>query len=113
MLSVLLMAVIPERGKQRKNQNELILTAANVTVSGKVTTSAGRGIRNVGITLTDQNGVMSWARTNPFGYFSFNDVAAGETYIFSVNSKRYIFSQPTQVLTVNEDFADLNFTANP
>jgi hypothetical protein len=45
--------------------------------------------------------------TNAFGYYRFDDVMAGETYVFDVQSKRYVF--PTQVLFVAEGHADLNF----
>ncbi|MCY7347919.1 MAG: hypothetical protein LH614_17105, partial [Pyrinomonadaceae bacterium] len=87
-------------------------TAASVTVGGRVTT-AGRGIRNVYLTLTDMNGSSRLAVSTTFGYYRFNDVAAGETYIISASAKRYTFSQPSQVLNINEDTEDVNFIANP
>lgn len=51
--------------------------------------------------------------TNSFGYFSFTEIPAGDTYIFSAGAKRYQFSEPTRVLNVSEDVTDLNFTALP
>jgi len=88
-------------------------TAATATVSGRVVNSAGRGIARAQITLTDTNGETHTALTNPFGYFRFDDVEAGQTYILIVRSKRYQFSNPTQVVFVSDEIADLNFFALP
>jgi hypothetical protein len=49
------------------------------------------------------------AITNAFGYYSFESVQAGQTYVFSVISKRYSF-QPRTV-EVSEELTELNFTA--
>jgi len=86
-------------------------TAASVTVSGRVTTASGRGIRNVIIFMSDGNGTLRTAGSSGFGYSRFSDVAAGETYIFTAKAKRFQFSHPTQVISISEDFTDLNFVA--
>ncbi len=91
---------------------QLAPTAAGVTVSGKVVTQSGRGIRNVVITISDLHGNTRTARTSAFGYFHFTDVQAGETYIISATAKRFTFSQSSQVLTVGEDAGELNFIAD-
>lgn len=88
-------------------------TAASVLVGGRAMTSMGRGIRNVIIRLTDANGNIRTARTSTFGNYRFRDVAAGETYIITAIGKRFTFSQPLQVLNVNDDNTEVNFTANP
>ena len=87
-------------------------TAAEVTVSGRVITSDGRGIRNVLITMVKSNGESRTVISSAFGYFRFSDVAAGETYIFSVYAKRYTFSQPTLVRSILEDTDDVIFVAD-
>jgi len=87
-------------------------TAATVSVSGRVMTASGRGIRNVYIMLTDSNGNSRLAVSTSFGYYSFADVPAGETYIISARGKRYTFSQPSQVLNITEDTEDVDFIAN-
>ncbi len=84
-------------------------TAANVSVSGRVLTDTGRGLRNAIVTMTDANGNIRTAGTNTFGYYRFVDVGVGETYIFAVNSKQYTFAP--QVLNITEDLSDLNFIA--
>ena len=89
-------------------------TAASVAVSGRVSAFKGRaGISNARISITDANGATRYAITNSFGYYRFADVPAGETYIISVSHKRYRFADNPQVLTVTEEFGELNFTAQP
>lgn len=87
-------------------------TAATVSVSGRVMTASGRGIKNVRLTLTDSSGEVKMATTTSFGYYRFDDVPAGETYILSAVGKRFTFNQPTQVLNINEDTTEVNFIAN-
>lgn len=82
-------------------------TAASVLIGGRVLTTTGRGLANATVILTDQNGNRRTARTTAFGYFRFTDVPAGETYVFAVISKRYLFT--AQVMNVSEDITELNF----
>jgi hypothetical protein len=84
-------------------------TAAAVTVSGRVLNFSGRGVSRARVTITDSNGVTRSAITNFFGYFRFEEVTAGETYIFNVSAKLYSFSP--QIVTVNENITELNFIA--
>jgi hypothetical protein len=87
-------------------------TAATVSVSGRVMTMSGRGIMNVRLSLTDSNGEVRTATTTAFGYYHFDNVQAGETYILSAVGKRYTFSPPVQVLNINEETDAVNFIAN-
>lgn len=84
-------------------------TAAGVSVSGRVQTANGRGIRNVIITLTTADGATRAALTGAFGRYSFDDVAAGQTVILSARAKRFTFSQPTQVLSLTENASGVDF----
>ena len=90
-----------------------VATAAGVTVGGRVLTAEGRGIRNARVLLTGTTGETRSALTNPFGYYRFYDVPAGEIYIFSVSAKRFHFQNSTQVLSITEDLENLDFVANP
>lgn len=92
-------------------QNEAGVTAANVSISGRVLTAKGSGIKNIIVTLTDSNGNNLTAKTNSFGHFRFDEIAVGQTYFVSVFSKRFTFEQPTQIINVSEELADINFTA--
>jgi hypothetical protein len=45
--------------------------------------------------------------SNKLGSYRFTNVAAGETYILTVLSKRYNYA--SQVITANEDLTEINF----
>jgi len=84
-------------------------TAATVSVSGRVLSSRGRGISNAMVHLINQNGEIQTYKTNRSGYYTFQDIEVGETYIFNVYAKRYFFN--AQVITLTEELAELDFTA--
>lgn len=86
-------------------------TAANASISGKVMLSNGVGIRDATVTITGGLSQPLTSRTNSFGYYCFDDLPVGETYVLTVSSARYIFVQPTRVVTLNEHLADENFIA--
>ncbi len=94
------------------NSNVFSPTAADVSLNGRVLTANGRGVFNAALTLINSaTGEVRTARTNPFGYYRFEDVSAGETYIVTVKSKTYSFSNASKVISISENVGDLNFTA--
>lgn len=89
-------------------------TAAGSILSGRVISSTGRGLARVTISVLGGN--LSSERkvmTNQFGYFIVDDLQAGLTYIVTASSKRYFFSNQTQIVNLGDDFGDLNFVAEP
>jgi Carboxypeptidase regulatory-like domain/Calx-beta domain len=82
-------------------------TASNATISGRVTLANGRGLARTRVTITNQNGVSKSVSTNPFGYFRFADIEAGQIYIIQPRSKLYQFEAKT--LSVDEDLDGVNF----
>ena len=86
-------------------------TAANVTIEGRVTTLDGQGVRNAHITLTDSSGAIRTAQTVTFGYYRFDDVRAGATYVLTISSRRFVFSNPTRILTVSDALTGIDFVA--
>ena len=78
-----------------------------VTVSGRVTSSDGRGIRGATVTLVDGDGLTKTATTSSFGYYTFDDVAAA-TYTIGVASRQYRFGSRT--ITVGDNLANVDFT---
>lgn len=78
-------------------------------MSGRVFTPDGYGLTNAIVKINDANGATRTARAGSFGYFRFDDVQAGQTYVFSVRSKRYSFTP--QTVTVLDNVTELNFTA--
>jgi hypothetical protein len=90
----------------------MITTAAVVVISGRVSTATGRGIRNVRVTVTFPNGETRSTVSSLFGYYRFNDIPAGETYLISVSGKRYSFSNNIQIRNIAADALDVNFIAD-
>ena len=86
-------------------------SAANVSVSGRVMTADGRGLRNAYVVIIDSGGFSRRALTSSFGYYRFDDVRAGETYVISVASKRYVFAP--RIVSVADDLTGVDFVADP
>jgi hypothetical protein len=63
------------------------------------------------VTLTNQDGEVRSALTSIFGYYRFDDVAAGETYVLSAEHKQYRFD--SKVINVNENLSEVDFVASP
>jgi hypothetical protein len=85
-------------------------TAANVSIGGRVITQNGYGISNARVFLTSTSGEVISAGTNAFGYFLFDNVAAG-FYIITAQSKRYRFESST--LQANDNVQDFTIVALP
>jgi uncharacterized repeat protein (TIGR01451 family) len=87
-------------------------TAASVALGGRIAASDGRGVFKAIVTMTDANGSVHTAITNPFGYYRFDDVPVGTTVIISVSSKNYTFEVSTRVISVTDELTDINFVSN-
>jgi hypothetical protein len=86
--------------------------SANVSVGGRVTRSNGQGVSNAIVSLTDSGvGGRRTAITNPFGYYTFDNVASGSTYTIAVISRLYTFTP--QTVQVNDNISNVDFVAEP
>lgn len=88
------------------------VSAASVTVSGRVTNASGYGIGNAVVSIS--GGTLTepvFARTNPFGYYTFDGIEVGETYILSVAAKGRTFNPPSRALNVQEDVTSADFVS--
>ncbi len=92
------------------NLNILGPTAANISIGGRVLNANGRAIPRAIISVTNQNGEQQTARTNPFGYYRFSEIPAGQTYVITVVSKRYTFAS-SLVFSAIENLTDADFFA--
>lgn len=81
-------------------------TAARVTISGRVLTADGAGLRNASVLIRDSNGGVHSCITTAFGYYSFDSIEVG-SYLVSVSSKNFRYE--TRALNVNDAIADLDF----
>jgi hypothetical protein len=53
------------------------------------------------------------ALTNPFGYYRFDGVEVGATYILTVEAKQHQFENPTRAVSVIDELTDVDFVALP
>lgn len=81
-------------------------SAASVAVSGRVMTPDGRGLRNAYVFLNDPQGVSRRVLTSSFGYYRFDDVQVGETYVIGVSSKLYRFAP--RLLNVSDELTGID-----
>lgn len=86
-------------------------TAANVSISGRVLTKDGRGVRNVRLSLIEADGTIRTILSGTFGYYRFTDISVGQTVILNLSAKRFVFNQPIQVLHLTEDLTFNDFIA--
>ena len=88
-------------------QNGTVTAAANASISGRVTTPNGVGLRNATVVLTDSLGNRRSVTTSSFGYYQFDDVALAASYTLAVSSRQYRFAQRTVQVTGN--LTDVDF----
>lgn len=86
-------------------------TAANASISGRVTSSEGYGLRRVAVTV--EGGNLAAPRTvftNSFGNYTVDGLEAGGVYVVSVRSKRYVFETPDRVVSLLDSVGGIDFT---
>lgn len=82
-----------------------VVTAAQVSVGGRVSTPDGQGIPRATVIITTPGGQTRQAITNPFGYYRFDDLPSGEAYVLAVRHKQYTFAPRTWLAAeTREDF---------
>lgn len=87
-------------------------TSAPASVSGRVLSADGRAISNAIVTISG-GGLQTpkTVSTGHFGYYSFDGLASGQSYLVTVAGKRHTFANPARVINVQDDVVDANFTA--
>ena len=89
-------------------------TASEVSVSGRVLTANGQGIRNARVSVSGNTLPQRlYAMTGPFGFYRIDGLEAGETYVVTVGAKTYVFQVPSRVITLADSVEDLDFIAQP
>lgn len=84
-----------------------IPTASNAFVEGRVLTASGSGVPGAIVRMVDQSGTVRTATTSAFGYYRFEDVQVGVTYVMTASGKGRTFN--SRVISVNEDITDQDF----
>jgi hypothetical protein len=57
--------------------------------------------------MTDANGVVRTATTSSFGFYRFEGVTVGESYVMGVSSRNYRFTP--RVVQVFDSLTDIDF----
>lgn len=84
-----------------------------VSVSGRILTTKGYGIAQAIVSLTMPDGEIRIARSNPFGYYNFDNIPVNQIYNPIVKQKQFMFSPPPlHVLDTVRNF-DFVASANP
>lgn len=87
-------------------------TAASVTVTGRVILDNDTGVNNAIAVLSGGPLITPRiARSNAFGYFTFEEIEVGHFYIISVQHKRYRFMQDNQGVMILDNQTDIIFHA--
>lgn len=89
---------------------QLVPSASNVTVAGRVLDPLGNPLSKVTVRLTDIFGATRTATTGAFGYYRFDEVESGQVYVIGATSKRYTFQ--SQALTVGDDIFGFDIISN-
>ena len=79
---------------------------ALAVVNGRVLTSDGRGLRNATASITDSRDASQTATTSSFGFFSFANVSAGQTYTVRISSRLYRYPAQTVFVSGNLTLPD-------
>lgn len=89
-------------------------SAARVSLGGRVLTVSGRGIRNAAVTI--EGGELIEPKrsvTGSFGFYNFEGLESGQTYVVTIRAKRYVFQTPSFTINLDDDLANADFVANP
>ena len=108
-----IVGVIDCPGRWTGAENQIVV-AANASISGRVLTSNGNGIRNAVVTLS--GGTLTQPvtiQTGPFGSYNFEGLQVGQTYFMQVSAKRFRFSSPSRIITLQDNLEGMDFIANP
>jgi hypothetical protein len=81
----------------------------NVTISGFVRKTNGKGLGGATVTLQGPSGSVT-TTTSGNGSYSFTNVASGFTYTVTPSANRYTFTPTSQTIGINGPFTNVNFT---
>ncbi len=92
---------------------ELIPTAGDATVSGRIVDNRGYGARGVTLSLFNAaSGEVAYTTTNAFGFYSFSELEVTNFYVLSaLGFKRYTIVDNERSFVLNDDLANMDFVA--
>ncbi len=83
------------------------------SIAGEVMVDSGEMAKRVAVVVMDLNTLdVQTTVTNDFGYFEFNDLQFGSTFIVSVRSNRYAFPFPYQTVILGAPVQKIRFVGS-
>jgi hypothetical protein len=90
------------------------VTAANVSVSGRVTDVLGNPVTRTVVTIQSAaTGQIRTAQTNSFGYYRVDELPVGEFYLMAVWNRKYTFDPSTRFIELSDSVEGVDFMALP
>lgn len=96
-----------EDGQAASLASTAVAGQPRVTISGRVTTPSGIGLRNAIVSIINPQGFRRTATTSSFGLYSFSNVSGGAPHTLTVASKRYRFTP--QIITATSNRSNVDF----
>lgn len=87
--------------------------SAGAVIEGRVLTGKGLGIGRVLVELTGgdlSNPVRVF--TDKTGAYKFENISVGHAYVITVSSRKFDFSNPSRVVTLQDNLTEFNFVAD-
>ena len=94
--------------------DELVPTAGEASVGGRIVDLRGRGVRGVILSLFDvSTGQTRYATTNSFGYYAFSELEVMDFYVLTAfGTRRYTILDNERSFTLRDNLANVNFIAD-
>ncbi len=87
------------------------MTSAGAVISGRVTAGRRGALRELIMLSGGDLEEPIYTTTNGLGYYRFEDLTVGETYVLQVISKRYKFANPSIVVSLQDNITNADFSA--
>jgi hypothetical protein len=94
--------------------DELVPTAGEATVAGRVVDRRNRGVRGVRLTLFNATtGLTVSATTNSFGYYTFDELEVLNFYVLTAyDTRKYTIVNPERSFTLRDNLSNVDFFAD-
>lgn len=88
-------------------------SSADATITGRALTMTGTGVSGARIQLTNlATGQTRMVNTNPFGYYTFQELDVAELYQISISHKSHQFIESHRTFTLDSDLTGLDFVSS-
>ena len=94
--------------------DEIVPTAGEAVVGGRIVDRRSRGVRGVSVKLFNAHtGEITYATTNSFGYYSFTGLDVMNFYVLrALDTRKYTILDPERSFTLRDDLANVDFLAD-